>query len=108
MTFGPIVRLYTRELKANISHAGHPNTRVQLTPGARSELTFWVTGFDRFNGYRRIWQPTHIHTLIHSDASGGNAFTFGGWGAWSKLSGRLVVASGRWLPDELTPNWATK
>lgn len=98
--FGPIVRLYTRHLHAAVSLASRPADYIKLPGPAKAELAFWSSCFDRFNGHRPIWSPPHIHTMIHTDASGGNEFTFGGWGAWSRLNGRLVYAMGRWLPTE--------
>ena len=98
--FGPVVRLYTRHLHAAGSLASRPSDYIKLPAPAKQELEFWSSCFDRFNGYRPIWAPSHIHTLIHTDASGGNEFTFGGWGAWSRLNGRQVYAMGRWLPNE--------
>lgn len=98
--FGPIVRLYTRHLHKVIGTARQPSDYVQLTAEARVELQFWSACFDQFNGYRPMWAPTHIHTLVHTDAAGCNAFSFGGWGAWTRLNGNLLVAAGRWRPTD--------
>jgi hypothetical protein len=98
--FGPIVRLYTRFLNAAISQARHPRDSVPLSAEALAELHFWEISFDQFNGHKQLWSPSFVHTIIHTDASGTNTFSFGGWGAWTTLNGDVAVAMGRWAPSE--------
>ena len=98
--FGPVVRLYTRHLHQVVGTARAPTDYVKITAGAADELQFWLEYFDRFNGYKQLWTPTHIHTLVRTDAAGSNAFTFGGWGAWTRLNGQILEAAGRWRPED--------
>ncbi|KXZ45987.1 hypothetical protein GPECTOR_48g419 [Gonium pectorale] len=103
--FGPWPRLHTRSLGQLIETRRSWETHLGLTPEARSELEFWVQSFDRFNGTRRLWIPTQVHSLIFCDAAGPSHTALGGWGAWSVLDGQPVIARGHWNPQLSAMGW---
>lgn len=68
-----------------------------LTDAALRELHFWHAHLDEYDGFKPIWMPSFVHTaVVHTDAAGASEFSFGGWGGWSILNGKIVTAAGRW------------
>lgn len=96
--FGPAAFVFTKQLDAVISSRSAWAAHVVIPAEAIAELQFWLAAMVRFNGLRKLWAPSHVHTVIHTDASGGHEFSFGGWGAWAKLDGKIQLAGGRWTP----------
>jgi ribonuclease HI len=103
-SFGEISVLMTRMLlhwQNQAIVAGHGyNSHLPLSSEARSELSFWRTSFERFDGRRPLWLPSHLHTIkVFSDAAGAASSSFGGWGGWADLKGQRLLSSGRWNFD---------
>ena len=87
-------------LYANIKQAPHHKALVSLSPNTVDDLKFWLYGFDTYNGFRKIWQPTGFHTTIYTDAAGVNLKNFGGWAGWTRDSvGAVQIAKGIWDPS---------
>ena len=59
------------------------NSYVDLSLEARHDLEFWLYGFDKFDGYRKIWSPLGHDVTIFYDAAGKNLFSFGAWAGWT-------------------------
>jgi hypothetical protein len=99
-SYGKLSLLMTRQLAiwqaAQQAYARSLERHAALSPNARTELNFWLTASKAFNGRKPLWPPTHIHTLVHSDAAGRSPLSFGGWGGWARLNGAYAHAAGRW------------
>jgi hypothetical protein len=103
-SFGQLSLLMTRRCVAWITaELGGGNARDRCAPlsaAAAAELEFWLTAFERFDGRVPLWPPTHVHTLIHTDAAGRSRFSFGGWGGWAQVEAQpRRTAAGRWAFD---------
>lgn len=96
-SFGFLAILMSRELVAwqnsHLAAGAALDHHFPLCDQARGELEFWLSAMERFDGRRPLWQPSHIHTVLHTDASGRSRLSYGGWGATSS-DGRQ--AAGRW------------
>ena len=94
--FGPVARLYTRAIGFVIESRRSWNSHVSLSEDAKGELDFWTKCFDRFNGTRAMWEPTHVHSIVFCDAAGKSDKYLGGWGAWTFVNTRMTQARGNW------------
>ena len=73
---------------------------IQLSQITIQDLNFWLVGFDTYNGFRHIWQPTGFHMQVHTDAAGASIKKFGGWAGWTKdFKGKLSIAKGLWTEE---------
>lgn len=101
--FGPISRLMTLSIYANINALGPEQGFVKLSATAIRDLTFWLTGFSTYEGFKQMWPPTAIKQTIefYSDAAGKSPNSFGGWGGWTTdPQGTIKVAKGIWGAKE--------
>ena len=94
--FGRLSRLMTMSLYNDIKHAPHRNSYIRLSETTIQDLEFWLCGFDRYNGFKPIWEPVGFHITIYTDAAGINLKTYGGWAGWTSANGRIKVARGNW------------
>jgi hypothetical protein len=98
--FGPIARLMTMSVYADLKRAVSQSSRIRLSETTVEDLNFWLVGFNKFNGFNPIWQPTGFHMTFFTDAAGINLQNFGGWAGWSRgADGRILVARGIWNED---------
>ncbi len=88
--FGSLSRMYTQSLN-RVAVGRHPADYTTLSADAADELRVWQTAWaSRFNGIRPLWLPTHVHSIIYSDAAGPDGkVSFGGWagsmdGGWAR------------------------
>jgi len=93
---GFVVRLYTREIGFVIESRRSWSSHVTISKDAKDELHFWAKCFDRFNGTRAMWEPTHVHSIVFCDAAGKSDKYLGGWGAWTLVNSELAQARGNW------------
>jgi ribonuclease HI len=83
--FGPMVHFFTRALELDVPYRTNKRAwdqLVVLSDEAITQLQFWRTCFNQFNGTHPMWRPSHVHTIIHTDAAGRSPGAAGGWGAW--------------------------
>lgn len=102
-SYGQVSMLMTRRLAIWLRdtqlHVRSLDSHAPLSDAAVAELQFWQHSMLVHNGRTTLWPPTHVHTLIHTDAAGRSEFSFGGWGGWARLNGRLAQAAGRWRSE---------
>jgi hypothetical protein len=86
-SFGEIAVMMTRQMSmwlADCTRAGLSLGRAARLPDkAMSELEFWATSFERYDGHRPLWRPAGLHSvLVYTDAAGPSPDSFGGYGGW--------------------------
>jgi hypothetical protein len=76
--FGSFSRMYMQSLN-RVAVGRHAADCTTL------ELRFWQTAWAKFNSIRPLWLPTHVHSIIYSNAAGPNSkVSFRGWGSWTQ------------------------
>lgn len=100
-SFGELSTLMTRRLTTwqneVVKLQGSLHRHAPLSPAAVSELDFWRTAVQRFNGRKPLWAPSYINTFtVFTDAAGRSLYSFGGWGGWAWVDGQLLQSAGRW------------
>ena len=91
---GPITRLMTRSLYANLNKKTAWCQKLQLSNEAIQELEFWDGQLANFNG-QAIWPKPSAVRFAYSDASSS------GYGGYVVEHGNLV-ANGQWSSEEAT------
>ena len=94
--FGPMVKLFTKEMDKAILTAASWDSFVALHPECVHELEFWHGSYAIFHGRQQIWRDTSFDVLVHTDAAGKDRFSYGGWGGWHGQGDELQTARGRW------------
>jgi len=89
---GPVTRLMTRGLYANLNNRMGWCQRLCLTREALQELEFWALQLTNFNG-QSIWPKPSAVRFAYSDASSS------GYGGYIVEHGNLV-ANGQWSENE--------
>ena len=98
--FGPLSRLMTMSLYADMNKVANNNNPIPLSEISVQDLNFWLCGFDRYNGFKPLWEPTGFHTTIYTDAAGISLQNYGGWAGWMDSgSGHRLIAKGIWSGD---------
>jgi len=95
-SFGRLSRLMTMSIYNDINRAPHRNAYISISDATIHDLNFWLCGFDRFNGFRPIWELVGFHITIYTDAAGINLKSYGGWAGWTAKDGHIQVARGNW------------
>jgi hypothetical protein len=70
--FGPLSRLMTMSIYTDINSSSHRNCSISLSETTVKDLNFWLCGFDRYNGFKPIWEPRGFNITIFTDAAGIN------------------------------------
>jgi ribonuclease HI len=95
--FGPLSRLMTMSIYTDINSSSHRNCSISLSETTVKDLNFWLCGFDRYNGFKPIWEPRGFNITIFTDAAGINLKFFGGWAGWTRTAtGIIQIAKGVW------------
>lgn len=97
--FGPLSRLMTMSIYADIKSAPHRFSYIKLSESSIHDITFWLHGFDTYNGFNPIWESTGFHMTMYTDAAGANLQNFGGWAGWTQSNGKRLIAKGIWTGD---------
>ena len=90
---GPIARLRTRSLYALLDSRCSWYEELVVSEEAKSELQFWLTNLDHFNG-QGIWRSASAVRVVYSDASSS------GFGGYIVEHGQHF-AHGQWREDEI-------
>ena len=107
--FGPLSRLMTMSVYADIKRASSRWGHVALSDTSIQDLNFWLCGFDAYNGFKPLWEPTGFHTTIFTDAAGLNLKNYGGWAGWTDSGhGRRLIAKGTWAGDIILDHSTTQ
>lgn len=106
--FGPLSRLMTMSLYADISSAPSRFAHIRLSDTSIADMNFWLCGFNRYNGFNPIWQPVGFHMTLHTDAAGISLKNFGGWAGWTYRNGKVIVAKGIWSGDIILDHSTTQ
>ena len=105
--FGKLSRLMTMSLYADLAKLKNLQY-LTLSDTTVSDLRFWLVGFESWTGFRPIWQPVGFHMTIHTDATGLNLHSYGGWAGWAKdpygHTNPLLVAKGNWSQFDSAEN----
>ena len=80
---GPVSRMWTRRLYANLNQALAWYRPLALAPAALKELEFWENGFEKFNG-QPIWTVNPICSVASYSDSSEYGWGGGGGGMHSK------------------------
>jgi hypothetical protein len=106
--FGKLSRLMSLSIYADISNAKSRSSYVPLSDTTIQDLKFWLTGFDIYNGFKSIWQPTGFDCQFNTDAAGASLKNFGGWAGWTEdCQGEIHVAKGLWTAEIGTDDHST-
>ena len=97
--FGDVVSTMTRMIYSSMNKTPITQSYVNLTKGCVAEMKFWLEGFDKFNGHRRIWKRKDAPFIITTDASGNNPRNNGAWAAWTYIHGQIAIARGAWMRE---------
>ena len=89
---GPVARLMTRGLYALINTRQTWCEALKITETAKSELQFWLTEIQKFNG-QNIWVGPSALKVVYTDASDT------GYAGYTVQHG-FHIAHGLWLPEE--------
>ena len=89
---GPITRLMTRSLYADLNKRTGWCQRLHLSEEALQELEFWANQLESFNG-QSIWPRPSAVRFVYSDASAS------GYGGYIVEHGNLI-ANGQWSSEE--------
>ena len=89
---GPVSRLMTRSLYALLNSRQSWCSQLPLSQEAKSELQFWLTSLEAWNG-QGIWHSPAAVRVVYTDAS------HTGYGGYTVEHG-CHIAHGNWLPEE--------
>ena len=108
--FGPLSRLMTMSIYADMNTAINRWASVSLSSTSVHDLNFWLCGFDVFNGFKPLWEPVGFHTTIYTDAAGLNLKNYGGWAGWTldPESHTRLIAKGIWTGDLIVDHSTTQ
>ena len=99
LALGPIIRLRTRAVYADINCSHSWVDKLGLSADSQTELKFWLDSVDFLNG-KPIWFSSGVTRVVYSDAS------TTGYGGYVVELGN-DVAHGQWSADEsrLSSTW---
>ena len=106
--FGQLSRLMSMSLYADMAKAKNRWSSIALSEASIQDLLFWKEGFDAFNGFKPLWEPTGFSHTFYTDAAGSNLKNFGGWAGWTESHGRKLIAKGIWTGDEILDHSTTQ
>ena len=69
LALGPVTKLMTHSLYVTLNSKVAWCQKLDLTPEALEELTFWFNEVSKFNG-QYIWPKPSAVRVVYSDASG--------------------------------------
>ena len=73
---GPVARLRTRAMYSDIREAPSRNQLINLSPETLAEIEFWLTSFDKYNGFP-VWPTSPVMDVL--SCSDGSDFAWGGY-----------------------------